>query len=206
MVTVVGMGPGAGDHVIPAAREAMIGADVIFGHERWSELVAELGRELVSIAPLQAMVSAIQSRADSESVVVLVSGDPGLFSLLPAVKAGTNGVRCEVVPGISAPQALFARLGLSWDGVTFLSLHGRETDHLTENVWPGARLCVFTDSRNHPGAIGTKLTAMGLDGRAVVGENLTTELERVIETTIGLLSVDEFASLSILYLEINDVE
>lgn len=203
MVTVVGMGPGGEEYLLPLARQAILDADAVYGHERWKEAMNALGCSLITSTPLQGLVDSIKGRAGDEDVAVLVSGDPGLFSLLATIRSRMPAIECRVIPGISAAQVLFARLGRGWEGVTFLSLHGRNSEVLSENVRPGAKICILTDQKNDPGAIGGALTAMGVRGLAVVGENLTLARERIVETTIEKLSDEFFESLALVYLEID---
>jgi precorrin-6B methylase 1 len=56
-------------------------------------------------------------------VVVLVTGDPGIASFARSVIQRFGRPSCRVLPGISAVQLAFARLGLSWERVRIVNAH-----------------------------------------------------------------------------------
>ena len=60
-----------------------------------------------------------------QDVVVMVSGDPGYYSLLDALRRGFPQEAIQVIPGISSFQLAFARLALPWHEAELLSFHGR---------------------------------------------------------------------------------
>ena len=57
-----------------------------------------------------------------------MSGDPGYYSLLDALKRDFPSGLIEVIPGLSAMQLAFARLALPWHEASLLSFHGRRPD------------------------------------------------------------------------------
>ena len=76
-------------------------------------------------------------RAAGRRVAVLVSGDPGLYSLAQNVVRRFGREHCEVVPAVSSVQVAFARLGLDWADARILSAHGRTPDNRGRRAWPG---------------------------------------------------------------------
>lgn len=202
MITVVGMGPGSPDYLAPVAREAVERADILVGSAGRLALFAGHPGRKIDFHPPDKALAEIEALARTGNIAVLVSGDPGLYSFLPAIRRAVPGVEIKVVPGISSVQVLFARLGLDWSDVAFVSLHGRGTEPLRSSLAPGRRLCVFTDKDNGPSRIGRILEAGGLSGRAVIGEDLTGDDEKIIETDFAGLLDHESASTCIVYLEI----
>ena len=87
-----------------------------------------LKKELNQIDELQFIFSSptfIEENLRSADVTVLVSGDPGYYSLLPALKRTFSTVEIEVIPGISSMQVAFSRIKIAWHEATLLSFHGR---------------------------------------------------------------------------------
>jgi len=82
-------------------------------------------------------------------VVVMVSGDPGYFSLLDALRRTFPEELIDVIPGISAIQFAFARLALPWHDAEFLSFHGREPEAEALAYRPGRLVGFLTDERHH---------------------------------------------------------
>lgn len=121
VVQFVGCGPGAADLLTLRAVDALRRADVVV----WSP--ALLAREAVALhagaaAELLAWppatladVLAVFDRARDEElrVVRLKGGDPALFGALEPeyAQARARGLRCEVIPGVSALGACAAALG-----------------------------------------------------------------------------------------------
>lgn len=196
------MGPGAADLITPAAREGVMMSDTLFGDERWLKLFADESKELFSFQPLDRMLQVIADHGNESRIAVLVSGDPGLYSLMGSIKRAAPDIAVEVIPGISAPQALFARLGREWSGVDIISLHGRSIEQLNGAVGLGSRVCILTDPEKNAGLVGRRLLELGLKGRAVVGENLSMHTEKITEVTLEGLAQLETGSLAVVYLEI----
>lgn len=64
----------------------------------------------------------LEKAIQKEDVVVMVSGDPGFYSLLPWLKKKFPSAPVEVIPGISSVQAAFCLIGEAWQGGSWLSL------------------------------------------------------------------------------------
>jgi precorrin-6y C5,15-methyltransferase (decarboxylating) CbiE subunit len=124
-ITIVGCGPGSPDHVTPAARAAALGADVLVGAERLlSAFPDSSARRVVVRADIPEVLGQIdQHLAAGRRIVVLVSGDPGLFSLAQPVIERFGAGNCQIIPGVSSVQTAFARLGIPWHNARILSAH-----------------------------------------------------------------------------------
>jgi len=84
-------------------------------------------------------------------------------------------------PNITAVQAAFARLKLSWQDATIISLHGRSWAPLAEALNRAVgKLIVYTDPEHTPGAIARLLLARGQsEARLCVLEDLGQATERL---------------------------
>ncbi len=132
-VTIIGCGPGNPDYLLPAAMRAAATCRVLFGSGRLLAMFADLGGEKREIGgDFQKVVKEIVARAEQERVGVLVSGDPGCFSLAGLVQESMGKKRCRIIPGISSVQLAAARLGLAWTEISVFSLHGRSGPDLDE--------------------------------------------------------------------------
>lgn len=202
MITIVGVGPGSPDYLAPIGRKAIEAADIIAAGADWLGRLSGHPAEKIDIQPIAHLVDRLKEEGNVKRIVVLVSGDPGLFSLLHVIKRDAPALSLAVVPGISAAQVLFARLALDWSEVDFVSLHGRTFDNLDKFIARGAKVCVFTDAVNTPGKVGRVLAARGFSGKAVVGEDLTGPDEAIREMGLDKLAIYETARMSLVYLEI----
>lgn len=163
-VTVVGVGPGSGEYLLPVAKEAVLAADVLVGGRNALALFAFLGKEQRRIGrDLDGVLEFIDAARQDRRVAVLLSGDPGFYSLLPRLRQHF-GDDVEVIPGISSLQLACARLGIKWDDMAVASVHGRGLDGLSDIASAGAgtaRAAVLTEPRFPPAAVCRYLLEQG---------------------------------------------
>lgn len=186
-IFVLGVGPGAPEYVLPAVSQRVRRCQVLVGGERNQALFPDFDGERKAVdSDIPSLLDYIQDQYRSRQVGVLVSGDPGLFSLLQPLKRRFSEAELEVIPGISALQYFFARLGLPWNDASIISLHGRDEQSLVRTVEEYARVGIFTDRRQTPAAVCARLLQAGIGERRVfVGENLSYPEEKIYSTTLA---------------------
>ncbi|MEI4263512.1 precorrin-3B C(17)-methyltransferase [Roseovarius sp. D0-M9] len=119
---IAGLGPGAGDLVTPQASDALARATDVVGYIPYVARVAP--RPGLTLHPSDNRVEldrarhALEMAAEGRRVVVVSSGDPGVFAMaaaiFEAVEAGPPAWRAleiDVFPGITAMLAAAARVG-----------------------------------------------------------------------------------------------
>jgi cobalt-precorrin-7 (C5)-methyltransferase len=127
LITIAGCGPGSPQYITPAVQQAVQQAEVIAGSPRLLDMFGDSPAERISIrGDIASALDKIEAAAETRSIVVLVSGDPGISSLATPVLRRLGRARCRVLPGVSSVQAAFATLGLSWTDARIISLHGRQ--------------------------------------------------------------------------------
>lgn len=180
-VYVVGLGPGGFDYLTPAARRLIQWAEVLVGGGRALSLFPEVAAERKEItANLEEVVHFIRCR-ENLRVVVLVSGDPGLYSFLGYLLRHLPRERVEVIPGISSVQLAFARAKLPWHDAHIISLHGREQETLLQAVREHSKVAVLTDPGFPPHEIARYLSEHGLSRKKVtVADSLSYPWERIV--------------------------
>lgn len=200
---IVGIGPGDAGFVYPAVRDIIESADVIIGGERNLEAFNGLKAEKIAIGRnLEEIGRFIHLNLDSKKIVVLASGDPGLYSIMEFLKRELPGIRLEVLPGISSLQYLCSRMGLSWDDIRITSVHGREQNDLLEILRTNPKVAVFTGGGHTADFICRRLAASGIKGITVtVGENLSYENERIVTGSSEEIANMQFESLSIMIVQ-----
>lgn len=125
-IIVAGIGPGAKEYVIPAAIKAIDEAKVLVGGRRALQEFSHDRQETFAIkADIQAVMDFIRKKIDYSDVVVMVSGDPGYYSLLSALRRNFSVNMLKVIPGLSSMQTAFAKIALPWQDASLLSFHGR---------------------------------------------------------------------------------
>jgi len=185
-IFILGVGPGNPALVSPLVKETALSCHLLLGGRRNLKIFPDFkGEKKVIEGKLEPLMELIRENFPHKRIGILVSGDPGLYSLLPVVKGYFPPELLEVVPGISALQYLFARLKLPWHDASILSLHGKDLRGLSEIVRSHAKVGIFTDPLRTPAAVCRQLLEEGLEKRRVyVGENLSYPEERIYALTL----------------------
>ncbi len=180
-IYVLSVGPGSPAYLTPAVKEAVKECDLLVGGRRNLDLFADSEKETLEICGrLDSLFAAVKMRMKAEQVGFLVSGDAGIFSILPRLVEEFGREKLVVFPGISAAQYLFAKLGLCWQEARFISLHGREIADLDAHLSEPHPLVLFTDSRNNPGYLCRLMIEAGFNNKKVyIGENLSYPDEKI---------------------------
>ncbi|QZE14730.1 precorrin-3B C(17)-methyltransferase [Halosquirtibacter laminarini] len=121
-ITVVGLGPGDLSMMTHQAIDAIKNAEVIVGYKYYFQFVKSITNENVLCVDTGMKKERERARIafeyahDRKRVVVISSGDSGIYGMAPlieemAVKDHNSEVAVEIVPGISAFQAAAAVLG-----------------------------------------------------------------------------------------------
>ncbi len=121
---LVGIGPGSLEQITPAAKTAIIQADVVIGYSLYLDLIKPLLRveQIIESFPItqekQRAQRSIELAQWGLTVAVISSGDCGIYGMAGLVleELQANGwdgktPAVEVFPGISALQAAAARVG-----------------------------------------------------------------------------------------------
>jgi cobalt-precorrin 5A hydrolase / precorrin-3B C17-methyltransferase len=123
-LTVIGTGPGALRWMSPEVRETIRAATDLVGYHTYLDLVKDLavGKECHGSdnrVELDRSRLALDLAASGKNVVVVSSGDPGIFAMAAAVlevldreaKPEWQTIDLHIAPGISAMQAAAAAIG-----------------------------------------------------------------------------------------------
>jgi cobalt-precorrin 5A hydrolase/precorrin-3B C17-methyltransferase len=123
-LTVIGLGPGAPEFMVPAARQALDDAQDLLGYETYIRMAGPLRPGQICHSSdnreeLQRASHAFELAASGRRVVVISSGDPGVFAMAAAVLETLHAssdprwhaVDLHVLPGVSAALATAAKAG-----------------------------------------------------------------------------------------------
>lgn len=121
-LSVVGIGPGGQDYIIPQAQQVLADADVVIGYSYYFQFIQHLlkpgceciGKDLTEEEARA--VLAVETCATDKHVVVISSGDAGIYAMASLVyeyasKHPEKEVELQTVPGISAFIAAAGKLG-----------------------------------------------------------------------------------------------
>ncbi|WP_028695560.1 precorrin-3B C(17)-methyltransferase [Pseudomonas cremoricolorata] len=123
-LAVIGLGPGAADLMVPAVKAELARAEDVLGYETYVRMAGPFRDDQVlhctdNREEMQRARHAFELAAAGRSVVVVSSGDPGVFAMAAAVLEALHEstdptwqrVELEVLPGVSASLATAAWAG-----------------------------------------------------------------------------------------------
>lgn len=188
-VSIIGIGAGTPDYLLPVAKKEIEKADCLIGGRRQLSLFKRLKKEKVFLeGDFNDAILYIRKNSPKKRIAILVSGDPGLYSFLGQVRKSLKE-EYSVIPGVSSLQIAFARIGECWQDAKVISLHGRNINKLAREVRPASKVFLFTDSRFSPQKIAAYLLNKKIGNRrAFVFENLGYPDERIVDTGLNNLS------------------
>jgi len=193
LVKVVGTGPGHESYLTPIGLETIKQAEVLVGGQRLLDTFVSQGQEQFPVdKELKKAIEYINEHRHSKRIVVLVSGDTGIYSLANYLTKHIPANDLEFVPGISSIQLMFARIKKPWNEAQILSMHGRSLDLAVEGVEKAQITAMLTGSPWTPQKIADYLLAKGAaDMQVIVGKDLSYPWEKLVYTTLKALSKDE---------------
>ena len=123
-LAVIGLGPGAAELMVPAVKAELARANDILGYETYVRMAGPFRDDQVmhctdNREEMQRARHAFELAAMGRSVVVVSSGDPGVFAMAAAVLEALHesvdpqwhSVDLEILPGVSASLATAAQAG-----------------------------------------------------------------------------------------------
>ncbi|MNP17732.1 Precorrin-3B C(17)-methyltransferase [compost metagenome] len=123
-LAVIGLGPGAADLMVPAVKAELARANDVLGYETYVRMAGPFRADQVlhctdNREEMLRARHAFELAAQGRSVVVVSSGDPGVFAMAAAVLEALHessdphwhNVELEILPGVSASLATAALAG-----------------------------------------------------------------------------------------------
>ena len=185
---MAGIGPGSEDFISPAALKKIRSAKFLIGGRRALEQFAKDNQITCAITrDLDAPINFIREKILLDDVVVMVSGDPGYYSMLDLLRKNFPPESIEVIPSVSAMQLAFAKISLPWHDATLLSFHGRLPAREALKYSAGKILGLLTDAEFNSATISKLLLECGWEKNSYVTicERLSYPDEKIFTTTLS---------------------
>ena len=168
-IYVAGLAPGSLE-ISSATKEILAEADLVVGGKRLlaacpDRLLKTTAGKLPITSPLQPVLDAIREAAmDGKKVIVLADGDPLFFGIGKRLGEEFGRKNMIVEPNVSTMQLAAARLGLPWQKMDFVSLHGRDDfSPLYAALVRADLIAVLTDATNTPAEVARAMLERGAD-------------------------------------------
>ncbi|PRA30676.1 precorrin-3B C(17)-methyltransferase [Pseudomonas poae] len=215
-LAVIGLGPGAAELMVPAVKAELARCTDVLGYETYVRMAGPFRDDQVQHCTdnreeMQRARHAFELAAQGRSVVVVSSGDPGVFAMAAAViealhessDPAWHQVDLEILPGVSASLATAAQAGAPL-GHDFCVMS------LSDNLKPWSiiekRLDLASQadlalafynpiSRSRPWQLGRALEIVALHRTpqtpVVLGRDIGRPGQTLRVTTLGLLTPDQ---------------
>lgn len=215
-LAVIGLGPGAAELMVPAVKAELARANDVLGYETYVRMAGPFRADQVlhctdNREEMQRARHAFELAAQGRSVVVVSSGDPGVFAMAAAVlealhessDAAWHSVDLEILPGVSASLATAAQAGAPL-GHDFCVLSLSDNLKPWEIIEKRLDLAAQADlalafynpiSRSRPWQLGRALEIVSQHREpttpVVLGRDIGRPGQTLRVTTLGQLSVDQ---------------
>lgn len=200
-IYILGIGPGHRDYLLKITEDIINKSDLLIGGSRALDMFRDLDKEKVEITgKLEKIKNYILANYQKKLISVLVSGDPGLYSMMNYLKKHIDKELLEVIPGISSLQLASARIKLNWDDLKITSLHGKnDRVKVLMEVRENDKVGIFTDDKFPPDQISLFLLKNGINNRkGIVFERLSYPDERIISGSLEELQECSFSNLTVM--------
>lgn len=206
MIDIIGIGSAGIESLTAVVLARIDRASILVGTRRHLDLFPDFKGTLIELGPLKAALKKIKA-AGSVPVVVLATGDPGLFGIGEYLTCELGRARVRITPNVSIVQEAFARIKESYVGVKVVSVHGgkpgggRGIDKAVDVIMSSAKTAVYTDAKNTPSKIAKALIKKGAKGyKVIVLEALGTKKERITRGSLVSIARARFHPLNLMVL------
>lgn len=202
-VTLVGIGLGSQAFMTEAAKKACEEANVCIGAKRMLGVVPQ-GKKTVCMYKTEEILRWLFEHPEYDNAAVLFSGDIGFYSGAKKLREqleNEENVEVRVISGISSGIYLCNRLGISWEDVRFLSMHGRALP-LISYVRTNEKLVILTENADKIRAMMKTLVSYGYGAlKTAIGCRLGYADEKISAGTAADFCEYSGDALAVIYLE-----
>ena len=120
---LAGGGSGTAEYLLPAAKKALEEVELVIASPRFLELLH--ARKTMPMGHIPELLESLPAMLERESIGIVVSGDPLLYSLCRTLRNRYPELEMQVIPGVGSLQLLGAAFGLTMEQAKICSIHGR---------------------------------------------------------------------------------
>lgn len=199
-IYIVGIGPGDTENITVKASNVIKESDLIIGHTRMLKVFESIKCEKRD-AYLSNDIKEIIGETEKEIITILVSGDVGFFSASRNLLKVLNEYNVELIPGISSIVYFSSKVGLNWEDMNIISLHGRNTSILG-SIKENEKTFLLMGGENTVENLLKDLKNANVENILIyVGENLSYENEKITIGNIESLINQSFSTLSVVIIK-----
>lgn len=184
-INILGLGPGHSDYVMPITIKYIKESEVLIGGRRNIESLGKLveNKEIKYIDRHLDKLSIYIKENRNKKISLIVSGDPGFYSMTSFMVRNFGRENINIISGISSMQYMFSAISYSYEGAFIGSVHGRTCDYVTP-MKEGKNIGLLTDRKITPQVIAKTLVEHSIEGTIFVGERLSYNDEKLTSMDI----------------------
>ncbi|MDF2803270.1 MAG: cbiE, partial [Anaerocolumna sp.] len=193
-VVLLGIGMGNPGTLTLEGKKAIGEAEVLIGAKRVLEGFDSNATKITAIESKR--IAEFIEESGYTRYVVLFSGDTGFYSGANSLKPYLCNHQVTILPGISSLSYFSAKLGIPWEDIFVLSVHGRK-NNVVKAVFEHHKTFLLT--QGNVGEVCKELIQAGLEEVEIfTGQNLSYSNERIVKGHPSDLGQEEFPSLSVM--------
>lgn len=196
-VKIVGIGMNGRDTLTEYAKRLIESADILIGAERILKCFEYLKKPVLTTYN-SSEISKFLHAENFETAAVLMSGDCGFFSGTAKLLPEISDMDYEIVCGISSAVYFCSKIGVSWQNMKFISLHGIESN-IVRHVYENEKTFFLLGGKITAAQVCACLCEYSMnDTEVYIGENLGYEDEKILHGTPEDFIKTETALLSVM--------
>ena len=189
-ISLIGIGMDGIHTLTREAEHAIAESEILIGAERMLAPFRNSGKEMLISYQAQEIADFLHT-SEKSSACVLLSGDVGFYSGAEKLRILLKEHTVQVYSGIASPVYFANKLGIPWENMKFISLHGKENHiavHIRQNLY-----CFFLLGGTVTAeSVCQRLCEYGMKNIKIhIGQRLGYPEERIFSGTAG-----EFLNLS----------
>ena len=214
-ICIVGIGMEGKNTITVEGKRWIENADLLIGAKRMVESVTkyreseespklfvgnvkETGQKEIFVSYDSDEIAGTIKKSNHKNIVVLMSGDCGFFSGCKKLLEKMDGYDVKIVSGISSAVYFANAIGISWQDMNFVSLHGTCSNVITE-IKSHAKTFFLLGGTMGVGDLCFKMMEYGYGNLQVyAGENLGLENERILSGKAKSMTGADFSGLSVM--------
>ncbi len=184
-INILGLGPGHSDYVMPITIKYIKESEILIGGRRNIESLGKLveNKEIKYIDRHLDKLSIYIKENRNKKISLIVSGDPGFYSMTSFMVRNFGRENINIISGISSMQYMFSAISYSYEDAFIGSVHGRTCDYVTP-MKEGKNIGLLTDRKITPQVIAKTLVEHSIEGTIFVGERLSYNDEKLTSMDI----------------------
>ncbi|MFT5700662.1 MAG: precorrin-6Y C5,15-methyltransferase (decarboxylating) [Desulforhopalus sp.] len=202
---------GVADEILSSANKTILaGCSHVFATPRLQKYVHELPLKIHDISPVQQAIDEIKTLLNETNVAILASGDPLYYGIGKKLLLEFPAEAIAFYPAVSSIQRACALFKTHWDDATIISLHGRNSQHLSGLILQHPKCILLTDKDNSPNIICQKLQdylqLVEADKKSdeitvMVAENIGLDDQRLFTGNLKDAAREKFSPLNVMFIK-----